>query len=106
MNNEILLTSISFHAQDILDLKINNNDLIITTNDDLGEKYTFNIKNTSIESNSIVSINEIKGKIIITMSYHETESKGTYIHLELANNNSPFNDEFYIYSNDINISKN
>ena len=40
------------------------------------------------------------------MSYHETESKGTYIHLELANNNSPFNDEFYIYSNDINISKN
>ena len=40
------------------------------------------------------------------MSYHETESKGTYIHLELANNNSPSNDEFYIYSNDINISKN
>ena len=31
------------------------------------------------------------------------EDKENYIHLETANANSPFNDEFYIYSNDISI---
>ena len=99
MNN--IMNNVSFHDQDILDLKINNNDLIIVANDDLdNNKYTFNIKNAKIESNSIVKINEIVGSRIITLSYNDKEN---YIHLETANANSPFNDEFYIYSNDINI---
>ena len=101
-----IMKNISFHDQEILDLKINNNNLTLITNDDLGKQYTFSIKNARIESNSIVNINEIKGSIIITLSYHQFESEENYIHLEIANKNSPFNDEFYIYSNDINISKN
>ena len=40
-----ILTNVSFHDQEILDLKINNNDLTIIANDDLEEKYIFNIKN-------------------------------------------------------------
>ena len=99
MNN--IMNNVSFHDQDILDLKINNNDLIIVANDDLdNNKYTFNIKNAKIESNSIVKINEIVGSRIITLTSNDKEN---YIHLETANANSPFNDEFYIYSNDINI---
>ena len=102
MNNDIM-KNVSFHDQEILDLKLNNNDLTIIVNDDLGNKYTFNIKNARIETNSNVRISEIIGHIIITLSYHEFNDKENYIHLEVVNKNSPFNDEFYIYSNDINI---
>lgn len=98
------MNNVSFHDQEILDLKINNNDLIIKANDDLDKKYTFNIKNARIVSNSNIKINEIIGSVIITLSYHKSDDKENYIHLETANANSPFNDEFYIYSNDISVT--
>ena len=98
------MKDISFHDQEIIDLKYNDNDLTIIANDDLNDKYIINIKNPRIESNSMVKINEIIGSIIITLSYHEFDDKENYIHLETANKNSPFNDEFYIYSNNINIT--
>ncbi len=102
MNNNII-NNTSFHDQEILDLKFNNNHLKIKANDDLGNKYTFTIKNAKIESNSLVEINEIIGSTIFTLSCHKLDEKENYIHLETVNMNSPFNDEFNIYSNDINI---
>jgi len=102
MNNNIM-KNVSFHDQEILNLEINNNDVTIIANDDLGNKYTFDIKNARIESNSNIKINKIIGSVIITLSYHELDDKENYIHLETANVNSPFNDEFYIYSNNISI---
>lgn len=99
------MTNVSFHDQEILNLEINNNDLTIIAADDLGDKYTFNIKNAKIVSDSNIKINEITNCIIIALSYYEFDDKENYIHLEVANKNSPFNDEFYIYSNDINILK-
>ena len=100
MNNNII-NNTSFHDQEILDLNINNNNLTIIANDDLGNKYTFTIKNAKIESNSLVEINEIIGSTIFTLSCHKLDDKENYIHLETVNMNSPFNDEFNIYSNDI-----
>ena len=87
MNNSLLLKDISFHDEKILDLTINNNDLTIIVNNDLGKQYTFEIKNAKITSNSIIDIKQLIGKIIITLSYHKTENKEDYIHLEVANNN-------------------
>lgn len=105
MNNSIM-KNVSFHDQEVLDMEINNNDLVIIAkdNDTLGKKYIFNVKNAKIETNATVNINEIKGNIIMTLSYHEFNDKDNYIHLELFNKNTPFYDEFYIYSNDIIIS--
>lgn len=103
MNNSIM-ENVSFHDQEILDLRINSNNLLIIANDDLGKKYTFSIKNARIKSNATVDLNDIIGCIIMSLSYHEYNDKENYIHLEIFNKKSPFTDEFYIYSNDIIIT--
>lgn len=106
-NTNNKLFNVSFHDEKIINVERNNNDVIIIANDDLGDKYTFNIKNASFKSSKYpftLEPSDFIDKIIISLSYHEFDDKENYIYLEIANNESPFNDILYIYSDDINIT--
>ncbi len=101
-----ILKHVSFHDEKKLKAEFNNDSIKIFTNDDLGNKYTFIIKNARIEANSLININEISNTTIIALTYEKFDDNTNYIYLELFNPTSPFHDEFYIYSNDIEIINN
>lgn len=95
----------SFHDQELIDIKKENNDVIIVANDEESNEYMITIKNAKIETNADFDILDVKGAFIMGMSYHETDDGIQYIHLETESKHVPFYDEMYFYSKNIIITK-
>lgn len=104
MNN--ILNDVSFHDEKIIDIKKEGNDVILTAMDDQKDMYVINVKNAKIVSDTEVNLDDIKDSIIISLSYNKFEEKEDYIHLETVSKVPYFNDELYLYSDNIIISKN
>ena len=94
-----------FHDQELIDIRRENYDVIIVAKNEKGTEFVVTVKNAKIETNADFDILDMKESFIIGMSYHECDDGIKYIHLETESKHVPFNDEVYLYSKEIIITK-
>lgn len=102
-----------FHDQSLIDIRKENDDVIIEVDDDMDNKYIIRIVNAKIKSNVEIDLNDLKGAWINELSYKESDNGEKCIFLKTHGKNGyyigefqyvPNYDEFYFYSDNIVVS--
>ena len=95
----------SFHDEKLIDIRNENNDIIIKANDENKVLYIIRIKQPIMKIFVGINFEDMKGNDILTLSYRHYEDGEKSIYLETFNNSSVFSDEVEFYSKEIEIIK-